>query len=187
MRSRHFLVGIMILTAIAGAGVAPASASRANSWIHDGYYASITKPTDGNSTPVGEFSVEFNVVGNGTKIEMGFPALGTGGVNCFASASLVAQDPNDFNTIGYTTINLTRVLAISPSGAFSYNGDVTVPSPKLTPTMTFTLPVSLSGHFIKGKIVPGKTTAVVGTFSAPGICAAGTPTRWPGQWDVSDK
>jgi hypothetical protein len=53
---------------------------------------------------------------------------------------------------------------------------VTVPPPALNPSMTFTLAVSVSGHFIrpKGKLVLGKTVALVGTFSAPDICAVGT-------------
>jgi hypothetical protein len=174
MRTRRFLFSIAILTAFAGAGVAPAAASPTKSWIHDGYYAEQAGSKNAD--------VEFNVVGNGTKMLMG---LKEGGVACTASASLITQDPNDFSSLGFQVIHLPTI-AISPSGAFSFNGDVTLPPPGSGATMTFTLPVTLRGHFIKGKIVARKTIAVVGTFSAPGICAAGIPTRLADQWDVTD-
>jgi hypothetical protein len=158
--------------AMAGAGVAPAGASPTKSTIHDGFYSS--------QAGSGRADVELTVVGNGTKVLMG---LKEGGVSCTESPSFIALDPNELSSLGFIVVRLPT-LAISPSGAFSFNGDVTLTPVETGATMTFSnLPVTLSGHFIKGKIVNHKTIAVVGTFSAPDICVAGTPRTFSDQWD----
>jgi hypothetical protein len=176
VRSRHFLVGIAMLTTIIGAGVTPAAASAAKSTIHDGFYGSHagTKSAD----------VELFVGGNGTRVLGGSKESAT---DCLASTSLIAQDPSELSSSSLIYIKFPANMPISRSGAFSYSGHVTLSAALERTTMTFrNLPIVLKGHFSKGKIVPEKTVAVVGTFSAPQICASGTLTRFVDIWDPAD-
>jgi hypothetical protein len=176
MRTRRFLFSIAILTAFAGAGVAPAAASPTKSWIHDGYYSALAS-TEG----AGNSYVVLWVGGNGTRLLGG--QKGGFYLTCTVSPALIALDPNELvANLSKPVIALPRSIAISPSGAFSYKGDVTLYPYDTGTTMTFSLPITLSGHFIKGKIVADKTTAVVVRISAPEICEAATPTTFSDQW-----
>lgn len=46
--------------------------------------------------------------------------------------------------------------------------------------------ITISGHFVKGKIVSYRTNAVIGTSKAPSICAATSPSRLLMPWDIND-
>jgi hypothetical protein len=173
MNSRRFLVGIAILTAIAGAGVVPASASPKTSWIHDGFYT--WKIGSGTA------DVKLTVVDNGTEVEMGTKTTNptspvVGGVECIPSPSFVATNPSEFSSTRLTTVIMYNDR-ISPSGTFSFSGNMSIGS-----ATTYAAPLTLSGHFVRGTIVPGKTIAVVGTLSAPQTCAASTPTTFKLVW-----
>lgn len=173
MKSRHFLVSIAILTAIVGAGVAPASASSANSWIHGGAYTSKASP--------GAAGIKFTVFNNGSLLGLGqgtsyglYPVIGS--ILCTPAPSLIAQEPTLFSSNRLTNIGVDT-LQISPSGSFSFSGGAQVG------ISTFvTVPITLRGHFMRGKIIPGKTVAAVVTLSAPQVCVAGTPTTFHLVW-----
>jgi hypothetical protein len=170
MKVRHFLFSVVMLVAVVGAGVLPAGASPTKSWIRDGYYAYTSL------TPSAQVGI--TVTGNGTKA-----LWQVGGISCTASSKLVALDPNQLAATSIITIH-PPALTIAPSGAFSYHGD-----PKLTsnddPVSASHLPVEVSGHFIKGTSASSSGSSrvgVVGTFSAPQICAPSSRTRFSLVW-----
>ncbi len=173
MNFRRFVVGIAILTAIAGAGVVPASASPKTSWIQGGAYTSKAGP--------GTAGIKFTVFNNGTSLGLGqgtsyglYPVIGS--IFCTPSPSLIAQEPTLFSSTRLTNIGVDT-LQISPSGSFSYSGSAQVG------ISTFVnVPITLRGHFMRGKIIPGKTVAAVVTLSAPQVCVAGTPTTFHLVW-----
>lgn len=173
MKPRHFLVSIAILTAIAGTGLAPASASSPNSWIHGGAYTSKARP--------GAAGVKFTVFSNGRLLGLGqgtsyglYPVIGS--ILCDPAPSLIAEEPTLFSANKLTNIGVDT-LTISPSGTFSFSGGAMVG------ISTFiTVPITLRGHFLRGTIVPGKTVAAVVTLTAPQVCVAGTPRTFHLVW-----
>jgi hypothetical protein len=165
-----------IAAVLAGTGVAAVPAGAAKSTIHDGFYGSHegTKSAD----------VELFVGGNGTRVLGGLKESAS---SCLASPSLIAKDPTELTSTKLIYIKFPVNMPISPSGSFSYTRDVTLTAALEGTTMSFpNLPVTLRGKFTKGKIVRLKTVAVVGTFSAPAICAASTLTRFVDVWDPAD-
>jgi hypothetical protein len=173
MKSSHFLLGIALLTAFAGTGVAPASASSSNSWIHGGAYTSKARP--------GEPGIKFTVFSNGRLLGLGqgtsyglYPVIGS--ILCIPSPALIAQEPTLFSSNKLTNIGVDT-LKITPSGTFSFSGGAMVG------ISTFiTVPITLRGHFVRGTIVPGKTVAAIVTLTAPQVCVAGTPRTFHLVW-----
>jgi hypothetical protein len=99
---------------------------------------------------------------------------------CTDSTSLGNQDPdNDGNAVVYIGL---PTLAISSSGSLSFTGNATVYDTSSNPPAIFSLPITISAHFVKGHIVAKKTTAAVVTLSAPAICETATPTRFLLKW-----
>jgi hypothetical protein len=103
------------------------------------------------------------------------------GVSCSPSAAAEA-DGAELTLSFY----FPRSITISASGAFSYTGEVIATAQQNELTTDFDGTATLSGHFIKGKIVAYRTNALVGTFSSPSMCATATPTRVVDQWDIND-
>jgi hypothetical protein len=172
MKSHHFLVTIAILTATVGVGILPAAASHAKSWVQDGHYA-------GYISRDRTAYIGVTVVGNGTKLQLGGTDTGDW---CSAAPSLAALDPTGINAYVSEIHSQLPTISISPSGAFSFNGNVTLTPETTGGTLTLApLPVRISGHFIhvKGRLThSSETVAAVGTFSAPQICTASTPTTF---------
>jgi hypothetical protein len=131
----------------------------------------------GNATGVA--SVEFFVSGNGKEILGGHKS----GADCDASAALVAAGVQGTAPI---TFFFPKSIPISASGAFSSTQTVTVTPYEAQSTVGGTGTITISGHFIKGKIVSYRTNAVVGTFTSPSMCATTTPSRLLMQWDIND-
>jgi hypothetical protein len=130
-------------------------------------------------THPGIASIEFFVSGNGKEIVGGHKSAG----GCYASAALVAEGiQND----GPITFQFPRSIPISASGAFSATENVTMTPEDTQSAVGATGTVTISGHFVKGKIVSYRTNAVIGTFSAPSICATTTPSRVLMNWDIND-
>jgi hypothetical protein len=123
--------------------------------------------------------IEFFVSGNGKEILGGHKSGGS----CLASAALVASGVQ--STAGITFF-FPRSIPISPSGAFSATESVTMTPYETQSTVGGAGTITISGHFIKGKIVSYRTNAVVGTFNAPSICATSSPKRLLMQWDIND-
>jgi hypothetical protein len=130
-------------------------------------------------TATGVASVEFFVSGNGREILGGHKS----GADCDASAALVAEGVQGTAPI---TFFFPKSIPISPSGAFSATETVTISPYEAQSTVGGTGTITISGHFIKGKIVSYQTNAVVGTFSAPSVCSSTTPSRVIMQWDIND-
>jgi hypothetical protein len=130
-------------------------------------------------TAKGVASIEFFVSGNGKEILGGRKSGGS----CIASAALVTEGVQD--TAGITFF-FPHSIPISASGSFSATESVTMTPYETQSTVGGSGSVTISGHFTKGKIVSYRTNAVVGTFSAPSICATSTPTRLLMQWDIND-
>jgi hypothetical protein len=103
------------------------------------------------------------------------------GVSCAPSTTVTADGSPEITLSFY----FARSIPISASGAFSYTGTVTAPPEESGLSTAITGTATLSGHFIKGKIVAHKTNALVGTFSSPSMCAVSTPTRVVDQWDIT--
>jgi len=131
----------------------------------------------GNATGVA--SVEFFVSGNGKEILGGHKS----GADCFASAALVAEGVQGTAPI---TFSFPKPIPISASGAFSSTQTVTITPYEAQSTVGGTGTITISGHFVKGKIVSYRTNAVIGTFRAPSVCASTTPSRVLMQWDIND-
>jgi hypothetical protein len=130
-------------------------------------------------TAKGVALIQFFVSGNGREILGGHKSGGS----CLASAALVAEGVQ--STAGVTFF-FPRSIAISPSGAFSATETVTMTPYETQSTVGGSGTFTISGHFIKGKIVSYRTNAVVGTFSAPTLCAAASPKRLLMNWDIND-
>lgn len=171
MRLRRVFVCALVVSALAWTGVAQASAT-ASSAIHDGTYST-------NELGAGGSYVTLVVADSGRAIVGGSYKKSV--VVCTDSTSLGNQDPNnDGNAVVY--IALPR-LAVSSSGSLSFKGNATVYDTSSNPAATFSLPITISAHFVKGHIVAKKTTAAVVTFSAPAVCETATPTRFLLKWD----
>src|SRR5579863_7146395 len=127
----------------------------------------------------GVASIEFFVSGNGREIIGGHRSSG----DCFASAALVATGVQQDGPISFY---FPRSIPISPSGSFSATETVTMTPEDTQSAVGGSGTFTISGHFIKGKIVSYRTNAVVGTFSAPDLCAPNTPKRVVMQWDIND-
>jgi hypothetical protein len=130
-------------------------------------------------TAKGVAFIQFFVSGNGKEILGGHKS----GASCFASAALVAEGIQSTSGI---TFQFPHSIAISPSGAFSATETVTMTPEETQSTVGASGTFTISGHFIKGKIVSYRTNAVVGSFNAPSICAPTTPKRLLLQWDIND-
>jgi hypothetical protein len=127
----------------------------------------------------GVASIEFFVSANGKEILGGNKSGGS----CLASAALVAEGVQ--NTAG-VIFHFPGSIPIAPSGAFSATETVTMTPEETQSTVGGSGTFTISGHFIKGKIVSYRTNAVVGTFSAPDLCASSTPRRVLMNWDIND-
>jgi hypothetical protein len=123
--------------------------------------------------------IQFFVSGSGKEILGGH----TSGGSCLASAALVAEG---IQSTGGITFHFPQSIPIAPSGAFSATETVTMTPYETQSTVGASGTITLSGHFIKGKIVSYRTNAVVGSFNAPSICATTTPKRVVMQWDIND-
>jgi len=130
-------------------------------------------------TAKGVAPIAFFVSGNGKEILGGHKSGG----DCDASAALVAVGVQGTAPI---TFFFPQSIPISPSGAFSATETVTMTPYQTQSTVGGSGTITISGHFIKGKIVSYRTNAVVGTFNAPSICATTTPKRLVMQWDIND-
>jgi hypothetical protein len=130
-------------------------------------------------TATGVALIEFFVSGNGKEILGGHKSGGS----CIASAALVAEGVQ--STAGVSFF-FPRSIPISASGAFSATETVTMTPYETQSTVGGSGTFTISGHFIKGKIVSYRTNAVVGTFNAPSLCSATSPTRLLMQWDIND-
>lgn len=53
--------------------------------------------------------------------------------------------------------------------------------------MSFTEPITLTGHFKLGTVAVNKGVAVTGTFSSPAICEPQTPTTYADEWVNTDQ
>ncbi len=131
-------------------------------------------------TAKGVALIQLFVSGNGKEI-VGGPRKSGG--SCFASAALIGEGIQ--STAGIT-FNFPRSIPIAPSGAFSATETVTMTPEETQSTVGATGTITISGHFIKGKIVSHRTIAIVGIFSAPSICAPSSPRRLSLQWDIND-
>ena len=127
----------------------------------------------------GVASVEFIVSGNGKEIVGGHKSGGS----CLPSATLVAEGVLSYAPI---TFHFPRSIPIAASGAFSSTQTVTMTPEDTQSPVGASGTITISGHFIKGKIVSYRTNAVVGIFSAPSICASSTTRRVLMQWDIND-
>jgi len=105
------------------------------------------------------------------------------GVRPDVQAALVAEGVQ--GTAGITFF-FPQSIPISASGAFSATETVTMTPYETQSTVGGSGTFTISGHFIKGKIVAHRTNAVVGTFNAPSMCATTTPKRLVMQWDIND-
>jgi hypothetical protein len=133
---------------------------------------------DGGAKTIAQ--IQLFVSGNGKEIIGGHSSGGS----CFASAALVAAGIQDDGPI---TFLFPRSIPISRSGAFSATETVTMTPEDTQSTIGGTGTFTISGHFTRGKIVSYRTNAVVGTFSAPDLCAPTTPRRLLLQWDINDQ
>jgi hypothetical protein len=171
MKFPRMFVSVAILTAVVLTGFAPTFASASTSWIHNGRYD--------YSPHVAGTPAAFTVVGNGTKME--WLSAGYGGITCTVSPSLIALDPSLLFPTSYVNIIVPN-LTISPSGAFSYSGNVTLYYLESPLTLSTPLRLKLNGHFVKAPIEANTTIAAVGTFSAPEICKDSTITKMSFVW-----
>lgn len=171
MNVRRVLLSLGVVMTLACGVAVSAAASPAK--VRDGVYGT---PSLGGSV---EFAVDVLVVDNGAKALAG---MKQGGIACTAGPSFIALDPNELTTITTIQIFLPRAMPITPSGTFSYTGDVTLTPEDTQTTMTFKEPITWTGRFNKGKLVKGKTIAFSGRFSAPDICSPLTPTTYRGSW-----
>jgi hypothetical protein len=162
-------MGLCATTLFAGTALASAGTSSA---IHDGSYST-------NDFGAGSSYLTLIVAGNGRTIVGGSYKKSV--VVCTDSTSLGNQDPNDDGN-AVVFIALPR-LALSSSGSFSFSGNATGYDTSSNPAATFSLPIKISAHFVKGHIVAKKTTAAIVTFSAPAVCETATPTRFLLKWD----
>jgi hypothetical protein len=171
----HRIVGLtMVLTVVCGgaAQAAPRVVRSAPPFL-GGFYSE-------QGSAKGVAGIEFFVSGNGKEILGG---LHKSGGSCFASASLVAEGVQDTAGIIF---HFPRSIPISPGGAFSATETVTMTPSETQSTVGASGTITISGHFIKGKIVSYRSNAVIGTFNAPSICATTTPKRVVMQWDIND-
>jgi hypothetical protein len=127
----------------------------------------------------GVAQIQFFVSGNGSEIVGGHRSNG----NCIPSAALVATGVQSSDPI---TFYFPHSIPISPSGAFSATELVTMTPSETQSTVGASGTISISGHFIKGKIVSYRTTAVTGTVNASSICTPTTPKRLVLQWDINN-
>jgi hypothetical protein len=127
----------------------------------------------------GVASIEFFVSANGKEIVGGHK---TGG-SCLAGAALVAEGVQSSAGV---TFFFPRSIPISPSGAFSATETVTMTPYETQSAVGGSGTFTISGHFIKGKIVSYRTNAVVGTFVAPTLCSTSSPKRLLMNWDIND-
>jgi hypothetical protein len=172
MRARSALVAVCVVATLSMMGASCASAGASGSGVHDGVYTNdATDASGGYAKPY------LTVVDNGTKILGGAK---NSSVNCTTSTSLASQNPNTIDSITIMHITIPT-LPVSAAGTFSFSGNAEVITLD-SPSQTFTLPMTVSGRIVKGKIVAKKTTAAVVTFSSPSICAAETPTRFLLKW-----
>jgi hypothetical protein len=169
------LASLVLVMTFGFAGVAQAAPSvvRTAPPFVDGFYSE-----NGNHPTTA--SIEFFVGDNG-KLILGGQSKSAGG--CVASAALVAEGVQNDAPIDFS---FPRSIHISPSGAFSYTGVVTSTAEQTQSPVGASGTITISGHFVKGKIVAHRTNAIIGTFSAPSICAPSTPTRVIMQWDIND-
>lgn len=130
-------------------------------------------------TAKGVADIEFFVSANGKEILGGHKSSG----GCYASAALVAEGVLSYAPV---TFYFPQSIPISPSGAFSATETVTMTPYETQSPVGGSGTVTISGHFVKGKIVSYRTNAVIGTFNSPSVCAATTPTRVVMQWDIND-
>jgi hypothetical protein len=170
MKLLRSLVTVGIVCAVGFVGAAEGIAGAAT--LHDGIYGT-------RGIGPGYFQINLSVVGNGTKLGGG---LRGSSFNCGAGPTLVAKDPTQIKTGQELYIKLPHAVPITPSGAFSFSGNVTLLGADSDSTMNFTFPISVSGHFYKGLVVLGKTVAVTGTFSAPGVCESIVPKHFSAIW-----
>jgi hypothetical protein len=172
MRAQSALVTVCIMATLSIMSATSASAGTSGSVIHDGVYTNdATDASGGYAKPY------LTVVDNGTKILGGAK---NSAVNCTTSASLANQNPNTMDSITIMHITIPT-LPVSAGGTFSFSGNAEVITLD-SPSQSFTLPMTVSGHIVKGKIVAKRTTAAVVTFSSPSICATETPTRFLLKW-----
>lgn len=151
-----------------GAGLASASAKPV---IRDGYYSSKGYGPE-------NFFVGLDVAGKGRVITGGHEGVG---IQCVVSPTLTASDSTDFPAGSVVTIHLTRNLSVTSGGTFTFSGDVTLIPTNSNTEILSASPLTLTGH-LRPVIVPKKQTVLTGRFSAPGICAPGTPGSYADQW-----
>jgi hypothetical protein len=137
----------------------------------DGFYS-----IQGNDTTTANVEL---FVGDGGKLILG--GLDHSGVSC--SPSTTAEADGAQITLSFY---FPRSISISASGALTYSSAVMTSTAQSGLSTVITGTATLTGHFIKGKIVAHKTNAVIGTFSSPSMCAPSTPTRVVDQWDIND-
>ena len=124
--------------------------------------------------------VSLFVSGNGKEIIGGGI---TSGAHCVASQTIVNEGVPAGTDV---EILFPESFPIAASGSFHFAGTVTLQTAQTNGTTPVSGDISFIGHFVKGVIVAHKTTAVIGTFSSPSLCAPNTPTRVMLQWDVRD-
>ena len=168
------ITGLVVVMTLVGGGVAHATPQvvRSAPPFVAGFYSE-------QGTAKGVAPIEFFVSGNGKEILGGHKSGGS----CLASAALVAEGVQ--GTAGITFF-FPQSIPISASGAFSATETVTMTPYETQSTVGGSGTFTISGHFIKGKIVAHRTNAVVGTFNAPSMCATTTPKRLVMQWDIND-
>jgi hypothetical protein len=140
--------------------------------VVDGFYS-----IKGSETSV--VDLELFVVDNGRLIRGGIRGSGA---TCAPSATVTGDGSPEITLNFY----FPRSIPISAGGTFSYSGPVISPAEDTGIGTAITGTATVSGHFIRGKIVAYKTNALIGTFSSPSMCAASTPTRVVDQWDIND-
>jgi hypothetical protein len=128
----------------------------------------------------GVAQIQFFVSGNGREILGG----NRSNSNCIPSAALVAMGVQSSDPV---TFYFPRSISISPSGAFSATESVTMTPSETQSTVGASGTFTISGHFIKGKIVSYRSTAVTGSINAPSICAPSAPKRLDLQWDINNE
>jgi hypothetical protein len=173
MKSRYFLASIATVAAITFALTTSAVASPAKTWIQDGVYVSKAVP--------GTASIRLTVLDSGTFLVLGHessfatsPILG--GVACLPAPALVSSYPSVFSSTRLLTTLLDNEYLTS-------NGEFSLTQQQFEGTNQGNYyPITLTGHFIRGRLVPGKTIAVVVTLSAPQICDPSTPMTFQLVW-----
>jgi hypothetical protein len=169
-RASQFFGGAVFSLALVASSAGLASAS-AKPTIRDGYYSSHGYGPE-------NFFVGLDVAGHGRVVTGGHEGVG---IQCVVSPTLAAADPTDFPAGSVVTIHLTRNLSVSAGGTFTFSGDVSLIPENSNTVIPSTTTLTLTGH-LRPVVVPKKQTVLTGRFSAPGICAPGTPGSYADEW-----